>query len=106
MIAIWAVLALSLNLQFGLTGLVNFGQVLPFAIGAYAAAISATHGGGAGAGLLLGALAAPLVGLLVIYPARRLAPASSALVTLAPRETLRLSMLNVRGIARGLAGVS
>ena len=37
MISIWAELGLSLNLQFGLTGLVNFGQVLPFAIGAYGA---------------------------------------------------------------------
>ena len=36
-IALWSVLGLSLNLQFGLTGLVNFGQVLPFAIGAYGA---------------------------------------------------------------------
>ena len=40
MISIWAVLGLSLNLQFGLTGLVNFGQVMPFAVGAYGAAFS------------------------------------------------------------------
>ena len=43
MIAIWSVLGLSLNLQFGLTGLVNFGQVLPFAIGAYGAGFAAVH---------------------------------------------------------------
>jgi len=106
MIAIWAVLALSLNLQFGLTGLVNFGQVLPFAIGAYAAAIAATHGGGPGEGLLIGAVAAPLIGLVVIYPARRLAQDYWALVTLGAGEIFRLTMLNVRGIAGGVEGVS
>jgi branched-chain amino acid transport system permease protein len=105
-IAIWAVLALSLNLQFGLTGLVNFGQVLPFAIGAYAAAISATHGAGPGWGVVMGAVAAPLVGLLVIYPARRLAQDYWALVTLGAGEIFRLTMLNVRGIAGGVEGVS
>ena len=106
MIAIWAVLALSLNLQFGLTGLVNFGQVLPFAIGAYAVAISATHGDGPGWGLAIGAVAAPLIGLLVIYPARRLAQDYWALVTLGAGEIFRLTMLNVRGIAGGVEGVS
>jgi branched-chain amino acid transport system permease protein len=105
-IAIWAVLALSLNLQFGVTGLVNFGQVLPFAIGAYAAAISATHGVGPGWGVVLGAVTAPLVGLLVIYPARRLAQDYWALVTLGAGEIFRLTMLNVRGIAGGVEGVS
>ena len=44
-IALWSVLGLSLNLQFGLTGLVNFGQVLPFAIGAYGAGFAAERGG-------------------------------------------------------------
>jgi branched-chain amino acid transport system permease protein len=106
MIAVWAVLALSLNLQFGLTGLVNFGQVLPFALGAYAAAICATHGFGPGWGVVLAAVAAPLAGLVVIYPARRLAQDYWALVTLGAGEIFRLTMLNVRGIAGGVEGVS
>ena len=106
MIAIWAVLALSLNLQFGMTGLVNFGQVLPFAVGAYAVAISATHGAGPSWGLVAGAIAAPLVGLAVIYPARRLAQDYWALVTLGAGEIFRLTMLNVRAIAGGVEGVS
>lgn len=106
MVAIWAVLALSLNLQFGLTGLVNFGQVLPFAIGAYAVAIAATHGAPAAWGVVLGALAAPGLALLVIYPARRLSQDYWALVTLGAGEIFRLTMLNVPGIAGGVEGVS
>ena len=43
-IAIWSVMALSLNIQFGMTGLVNFGQILPFAIGAYAVGIGVQFG--------------------------------------------------------------
>ena len=53
-IAIWSVLALSLNLQFGMTGLVNFGQILPFAIGSYAAGIGASLGYPWWAGALAG----------------------------------------------------
>ena len=41
---IYALLALGLNLQFGLTRLVNFGVVAFFAIGAYTSAILSLKG--------------------------------------------------------------
>ena len=41
---IYALLALGLNLQFGLTRLVNFGVVAFFAIGAYTSALLAIAG--------------------------------------------------------------
>jgi branched-chain amino acid transport system permease protein len=106
MVAIWAVLALSLNLQFGLTGLVNFGQVLPFAVGAYGAAVAAAHGWPAGLGVLAGVVAAPLASVVVIWPARRLPADYWALVTLGAAEIFRLTVLNVKGIAGGVEGVS
>ena len=106
MVSIWAVLALSLNIQFGLTGLLNFGQVLPFAVGAFATALAATHGWPLWIGLLLGAVLPPLAGMLVIYPARRLAQDYWALVTLGAGEIFRLTMLNVQGLAGGVEGVS
>ena len=106
MVSIWAVLALSLNIQFGLTGLLNFGQVLPFAVGAFATAFAATHGWPLWIGLLLGAVLPPLAGMLVIYPARRLAQDYWALVTLGAGEIFRLTMLNVPGLAGGVEGVS
>ena len=70
-IAIWSVMALSLNIQFGMTGLVNFGQILPFAIGAYAIAIGVEFGVPWQLAAITGLIAAPAVGLLVILPARR-----------------------------------
>jgi branched-chain amino acid transport system permease protein len=106
MVALWAVLALSLNLQFGLTGLVNFGQVLPFAVGAYGAAIAAAHDWPVAAGVVAGVAAAPLASVVVIWPARRLPPDYWALVTLGAAEIFRLTVLNVKGLAGGVEGVS
>ena len=106
MIAIWSVLGLSLHLQFGLTGLVNFGQVLPFAIGAYGAAIATAHGLPDWAGGVIGAVLAPLIGVLVIWPAGRLTQDYWALVTLGAGEIFRLTMLNVSDIAGGVEGMS
>jgi branched-chain amino acid transport system permease protein len=63
---IYALVALSLNLQYGFTGLVNFGQVMFFAIGAYGVATAQAHGlpdwvgivGGIGGGVLGGCVLA------------------------------------------------
>lgn len=106
MVSIWAVLALSLNIQFGMTGLVNFGQILPFAVGAYASGISAFHGLPIGFGIAAGLIFAPIVGLIVILPARRLAQDYWALVTLGAGEIFRLTMLNFPSIGGGVEGVS
>jgi branched-chain amino acid transport system permease protein len=105
-VAVWAVLALSLNVQAGITGLINFGQILPFAVGAYAAGFAAMHGLPWPWGAALGLLAAPLIGLLVIFPTRRLAQDYWALVTLGAAEIFRLTMLNFPAIAGGVEGVS
>lgn len=105
-VAIWAVVGLSLNLQFGVSGLVNFGQVLPFAIGAFAAAVAATHGAPVWAGVAAAALAAPAAGLLVLLPVGRLAQDYWALVTLGAGELFRLTFLNLPGLAGGADGAS
>jgi branched-chain amino acid transport system permease protein len=106
MIAIWSVLGISLHLQFGLTGLVNFGQVLPFAVGAYGPAIAVAHGMPEWAGVATGAILAPLIGVLVILPAGRLTQDYWALVSLGAGELFRLTMLNVPEIAGGVEGMS
>ena len=105
-IAIWSVLGISLHLQFGLTGLVNFGQVLPFAIGAYGTALAVAHGLPEWAGIAAGAILAPLIGVLVILPAGRLTQDYWALVTLGAGEIFRLTMLNAPDIAGGVEGMS
>jgi branched-chain amino acid transport system permease protein len=106
LVAIWAVMAISLNLQFGMTGLVNFGQILPFAIGAYAVAIGADLGAPWWVGALAALVVAPLVGLIVILPARRASQDYWALITLGAGEMFRLTMLNVPAIAGGADGVT
>ena len=105
-ISIWAVQALSLNLQFGLAGLVNFGQVLPLAVGAYGAGFAAVHGLPWWSGAIGGIVLAPLIGLLVILPAGRLAQDYWALITLGAGEIFRLTMVNVPAIADGIEGAS
>lgn len=104
--SIWAVLALSLNIQFGLAGLVNFGQVLPFAVGAYAAGIAHHQGLPWWLGVAAGVSLAPVVGIVVIFPARRLASDYWALVTLGAGEIFRLTVLNFRSLAGGVEGTS
>lgn len=106
LIAIWAVMALSLNIQFGMTGLVNFGQILPFAIGAYAVAIGTDLGAPWWGAALAGLVAAPIVGLVVILPASRASQDYWALITLGAGELFRLTMLNFPAIAGGADGVT
>jgi branched-chain amino acid transport system permease protein len=105
-IAIWSVLALSLNIQFGMTGLVNFGQILPFAIGSYAAGISASLGYPWWVGMIAGLAFAPLISLLVILPAQRLSQDYWALITLGAAELFRLTMLNTPSLAGGSDGLN
>lgn len=104
--AIWSVVGISLNLQFGLAGLVNFGQILPFAVGAFAVAICDRMDLPVWAGIAAGAVAAPLAGVLVLLPVGRLAQDYWALVTLGAGELFRLAMLNFPGIAGGVDGAS
>ena len=105
-ISIWAVQCLSLNLQFGLTGLVNFGQVLPFAVGAYGAGFAASHGLPVWSGILIGVGLAPLFGILVVLPARHMSQDYWALITLGAAEIFRLTIENVPVIAGGVEGAS
>ncbi|MFK8253440.1 branched-chain amino acid ABC transporter permease [Ancylobacter terrae] len=105
-IAIWSVLSLSLNIQFGMAGLVNFGQILPFGLGAYAAAIAAAFGLPWPVGAIAGLAAAALGAVLVILPARRLAQDYWALVTLAVAEMFRLLALNTPGLTGGADGLN
>jgi ABC-type branched-chain amino acid transport system, permease component len=103
--AIWSVLAISLNLQFGMTGLVNFGQILPFGIGAYAAGIGASLGYPWWVGAIAAIVFAPLCSLAVVFPTRRLSQDYWALITLAAAEIFRLTMLNTPSVAGGADGV-
>ena len=104
--AVQILLVLGLNFQFGLTGLVNFGQVAFYAIGAYTSALLTVAGvptiPAAAAGVGLAVLASAVVGLSTL----RLGEDYFAILTLGFSETVRLFLLNARGVTNGPIGVS
>lgn len=104
MVAIFSLLTISLNLQYGLTGLVNFGMMLFFAIGAYASAIVVYHSWPLWLIPLIAIGAAVIAAAVVSLPARRLKPDYWALVTFGGQEVFRLVMLNEDNIAGGSIG--
>lgn len=87
---IFALAAVGLNVHFGYTGLLNFGQVAFVACGAYGLAISvASYGLSFGTGLLVGLAAAGLLAVLLGIPTLRLRADYLAIVTIAAGEIIR-----------------
>jgi len=102
---IYVLLSLGLTLQYGLTGLINFGHVGFFAIGAYASALLVMNGapfivGFAGAALLAGIAAWP-IGLVSL----RLRDDYFAIVTLGFSEVVRIVLTSERWLTNGVQGV-
>ncbi|ASW04149.1 branched-chain amino acid ABC transporter permease [Paraburkholderia aromaticivorans] len=105
---LFALLALSLNLQWGYTGLQNFGLVGFYAAGAYCYALTTTLLGWPTAA---GILAAMAVGTLLAYP---LGLASIrlrigfylAIVTLGFSETIRAVLVNEDWLTQGTRGIA
>lgn len=107
--AVYSIYGLSLNLQVGVTGMLNFGQVAFVGIGAYSVAILDSHGVHWSIGFLVGAALAGIAGALLGRLGRNLASDYWAIATLALAEVVRLIALNEDGLtggAQGLAGVS
>ena len=106
---IYALAAIGLNLQFGYTGLLNFGQVGFAAVGAYGIAISVTYlGWGLWAGIAVGLVAAVVLALLLGLPTLRLRADYLAIVTIAAGEIIRLVARSVtfNEYTGGSAGLS
>ena len=106
--AFYTLLALSLNLQLGFAGLVNFGQIVFFGCGAYGAAISFAHQMGMAPGLLLGVGLASIVALLFARIGRNLGADYWGIATLSIGEILRTTATNedwLTGGAQGIAGL-
>jgi len=102
---IYCLLALGLNIQWGHTGLINFGHVASFAIGAYTSAILSLQGipviFSLLAGTILAGLAAYPIGIITI----RLKEDYLAIVTLGFSEIIRLICLNEMWLTRGPMGL-
>jgi branched-chain amino acid transport system permease protein len=105
-VGIYALLALALNVQWGFAGLVNFGIVGFFAIGAYSTALLTIHGMPFIAGLVLAILLSALLGALVAMATLRLKEDFLAIVTLGFSEILRLFLINEDWLTKGTNGIS
>lgn len=106
MIGIYALLALSLNFQVGFTGLINFGQVAFFAIGAYTSCLLVCKAGvPIVLGFLCGMALSGLFGYLISIPTRSLKADYWAIVTLAGGEVVRLIAVNEGWLTEGSFGV-
>jgi neutral amino acid transport system permease protein len=109
---IYALAAIGLNVHFGYTGLLNFGQAAFLAVAAYGLAISVSISGlPFGVGIIFGLLGAVLMALLLGIPTLRLRADYLAIVTIAAAEIFRLivrsaSLRDQTGGSNGLAAFS
>jgi branched-chain amino acid transport system permease protein len=103
---LYMLMALGLNLQFGFTGLINFGHVGFLAIGAYCSALLTLAGWpialGIAAAIVLGALVAWPLGLLTL----RLRDDYLAIVTLGFSESLRIAIQEEKWLTKGVQGLT
>src|SRR4051795_8567673 len=103
-------LAIGLNMHFGYTGLLNFGQTAFALLGAFGLAISVVRWGLPWwVGVLIGLAASVLLALLLGIPTLRLRADYLAIVTIAAAEILRLVFRSVGATAltggtRGMSG--
>ncbi len=96
--AVYALLALALNLHWGYTGLFNIGVAGFMAVGVYAMGLLSSAEQGLGlplwVGVVGGMVAAALIGLLAALPALRLRADYFAIVTLGLSEIIRRALLS------------
>ncbi len=103
-----AILALALNFQWGLGGMVNFGLTGFYALGAYASALLMLKTGANTFVATLGAIAivAAVCGLVAFITLRVTEEDYFAIVTLGVGEMLRLMALNEDWLTKGALGLT
>lgn len=104
---LYALMALGLNLIWGLAGMVNLGLVGFYAIGAYTTALLTTKFGWSPvAGILAAATFAAATGAVVALVTARLKGDYLAIVTLGFAEVVRLIASNEIWLTNGTSGIS
>ena len=106
LVGIRALLTLGLNVQWGLTGLVNLGVVAFFAIGAYTAGLLAVAGVALPLAWAAAIVLAAVAGVVMAMVALRLREDYLAIVTLGFAEVLRLFLLNEAWLTKGANGIT
>ena len=93
---VFALAAIGINMQFGYTGLLNFGQSAFMAVGGYAVAVTVVELGlNFWVGIVVGLAIAVLLALLLGIPTLRLRADYLAIVTIAAAEIVRLLVRSV-----------
>jgi branched-chain amino acid transport system permease protein len=108
-VIIYALAAIGMNLHFGYTGLLNFGQVGFMAVGAYGVGIAcATFDLPLTVGILIGLAGGVALALLLGAPTLRLRSDYLAIVTIAAGEIIRLIVRSTRyrETAGGSSGIT
>ena len=103
---VYALVALSLNLLVGYTGLLHVAQIAYVGIGAYAYALASNAGAGFAGSMLAAVAAATVASLLVSLPACRFRGHSFVMVSLAAQVGLFAVFYNWVSVTGGPFGLS
>jgi neutral amino acid transport system permease protein len=104
-VGIYAIFSIGLNLEWGFTGLINFGHVGFLAIGAYTTVLMNLSGFPLWISMISGVVLAGFFGLLIGIPTLRLREDYLAIVTIGFSEIVRLFLLNEDWLTRGPMGL-
>jgi neutral amino acid transport system permease protein len=103
--ATYAIFSLGLNLQWGYTGLINFGHVAFLTIGAYTTVLLSSNGVPLFLAVLAGGGLAALLGLLIGISTLRLREDYLGIVTIGISELIRLIAQNEGWLTKGSFGI-
>jgi neutral amino acid transport system permease protein len=92
--ALFALFGLGLNLQWGFTGLINFGHIAFMTLGAYTTVLLSLKGVPLVISAVAGAIVAALLGLIIGFATLRLREDYLAIVTIGTGELIRLVVNN------------
>lgn len=104
-IGIYIILAVSLNLVVGYTGLLNFGHIAFFGIGAYASAILTLQGLPYLIAVVIGGLLSAICGAVLMKITNKLRGDYLALATLGFSFVVYAVLLNWESVTRGALGI-
>jgi len=105
LVCIYVILAVSLNIALGYTGLLNMGHIAFFGIGAYTSALLTKAGTPYIIALFAAGILASLMGCILVYATRKLKGDYLALATLGFSFVVYSLMLNWTSLTRGALGI-
>jgi len=103
---LYALMALGVNLTWGMTGMVNLGLAGFFAVGGYTTALLPKSGAAIPVGVLAGGAVAAATGAIVALVTARLRADYLAIVTLGFSESIRIAASNEIWLTNGSDGIA